>query len=283
MVQPHEDRRVKPGDDNLKKRVFSVSSLRLCASAVNFPMLQTARPSSETPSSGSLPDVLQLCEQALAAAEAYQAQARSAVLRLVARRARSTRRALDREQRAAHGLSWLATYVTALRETLLWAQRLPRVVGPARSNSLICQAAFGEYLAQIKGGIAMSQGEVVRPPDLDAEAAAESLGHNRAVQTLTTLGCSSAVLMRIAALIADGAFGDSGLDDEALLMVRDQFSPVRRRPSRSGPRVAQAGRFHPAAGDRGNWPGSASSASPSRRNMAAPVSASSRCASSRRS
>src|SRR5262245_54165265 len=69
----------------------------------------------------------------------------------------------------------------------------------------------------------MSQGEIVRPGDLNAEAAAESLGHNRAVQILTTRGCSSAVLMRIAALIADGAFGDSGLDDEALLMVREQF------------------------------------------------------------
>jgi len=186
-------------------------------------MLQTARPSSETPSSGSLPDVLQLCEQALAAAEAYQAQARSAVLRLVAPQGAIDAAALDREQRAAHGLSWLATYVTALRETLLWAQRLAAGGRSGEIESLICQAAFGEYLAQIKGGIAMSQGEVVRPPDLDAEAAAESLGHNRAVQTLTTLGCSSAVLMRIAALIADGAFGDSGLDDEALLMIRDQF------------------------------------------------------------
>src|SRR5262249_20760557 len=90
-------------------------------------------------------------------------------------------------------------------------------------ESLICQAAFGEYLAQIKGGIAMSQGEIVRPSDLGADAAVESLGHNRAVQTLTTQGCSSGVLMRIAALIAEGAFGDSGLDDEALLMMREQF------------------------------------------------------------
>src|SRR5882724_11056803 len=162
-------------------------------------MLQTARPSSETPSSGSLPDVLQLCGQALAAAEAYQAQARSAVLRLVAPQGAIDAAALDREQRAAHGLSWLATYVTALRETLLWAQRLAAGGRSGEIESLFCQAAFGEYLAQIKGGIAMSQGEVVRPPDLDAEAAAESLGQNRAVQTLTTLGCSSAVLMPNAA------------------------------------------------------------------------------------
>src|SRR5262245_3127407 len=163
------------------------------------------------------------CEQALAAAEAYEAQARSGVLRLVAPDGAVDAAALDREQRAAHGLSWLATYVTALRETLLWAKRLAAAGKLGEIESLICQAAFGEYLAQIKGGIAMSQGEIVRPADLGADAAAESLGHNRAVQTLTAQGCGSAVLMRIAALISGGAFGDSGLEDEALLMIREQF------------------------------------------------------------
>src|SRR5215470_15381747 len=170
-----------------------------------------------------LPDLMLLCEQALAAAEAYEAQARSAVLRLVAPNGALDAATLDREQRAAHGLSWLATYVTALRETLLWAKRLYAARKLGEIESLLCQAAFGEYLAQISGGIAMSQGEIVRPADLGTDAAAESLAHNRAVQTLTAQGCSSAVLMRIAALIAEGAFGDSGLEDEALLMVREQF------------------------------------------------------------
>jgi (2S)-methylsuccinyl-CoA dehydrogenase len=177
----------------------------------------------QSQSSPVLPDLLSTCEQALAAAEAYEAQARSAVLRLVAPGGAIDAALLDREQRAAHGLSWLATYVTALRETLLWAKRLTAAGRLGEIESLICQAAFGEYLAQIRGGIAMSQGEIVRPADLGAEAAAENLGHSRAVQTLTTSGCGSAVLMHIAALIADGGFGDSGLDDEALLMVRDQF------------------------------------------------------------
>jgi (2S)-methylsuccinyl-CoA dehydrogenase len=170
-----------------------------------------------------IPDLLALCEQALAAAETYEAQARSAVLRLAAPDGTLDAAALDREQRAAHGLSWLATYVTALRETLVWAKRLATADKLGEIERLLCQAAFGEYLAQMKGGIAMSQSEIVRPSDLGADGAAESLGHNRAVQALTTQGCGSAVLMRIAALIAEGAFGDSGLEDEALLMVREQF------------------------------------------------------------
>jgi len=180
-------------------------------------------PTAQSRTSELVPDLLSLCEQALAAVEAYEAQARSAVLRLVAPGGALDPAALDREQRAAHGLSWLATYVTALRETLLWAKRLAASRRLGEIESLVCQAAFGEYLAQIKGGIAMSQGEIVRPSDLGAAAEAESLGHNRAVETLTTAGCSSAVLMRIAALIAEGAFGDGGLEDEALSMIREQF------------------------------------------------------------
>ena len=36
------------------------------------------------------------------------------------------------------------------------------------AERLIATAGFGEYLAQLLGGIAMSQGEVVRPADLGA-------------------------------------------------------------------------------------------------------------------
>jgi (2S)-methylsuccinyl-CoA dehydrogenase len=187
-------------------------------------MVQTAhrRPTAST-SAEQIPDLLAVCEQALAAAEAYEAQARSSVLRLVAPGGALDLAALDREQRAAHGLAWLATYVTALRETLLWVQRLAAAARLGEIESLICQAAFGEYLAQIRGGIAMSQGEIVRPADLGVDSAGESLAHNLAVQSLTLRGCTSPVLMRIAALISEGDFGESGLDDEALLMIRDQF------------------------------------------------------------
>ena len=44
-----------------------------------------------------------------------------------------------------------------------------RMAGEGRlgdTETLIVRAAFGEYLAQIFGGIPMSQGEIVRPADL---------------------------------------------------------------------------------------------------------------------
>lgn len=170
-----------------------------------------------------LPDMVSQCERALAAAESYATLARAAVEQLVAPGGKLDGALIDQEQRAAHGYAWLATYVTALRETLRWAQRLRDAGKLGEVEALICQAAFGEYLAQITGGIAMSQGEIVRASDLGAGDEALALAADAAVRALTRGGASSAVLMRIAALIAEGAFGGSGLEDEALLMVREQF------------------------------------------------------------
>jgi (2S)-methylsuccinyl-CoA dehydrogenase len=170
-----------------------------------------------------IPDLLALCDAALAAAENYATLTKAAVERLVAPTGKLDGALIDQEQRAAHGYAWLATYITALRETLAWARRLEAVGKLGEVEALMCQAAFGEYLAQIKGGIAMSQGEIVRPSDFGLDDEALAFADDSAVRTLTRGGTGNAVLMRIAALIADGAFGDSGPDDEALLMIRDQF------------------------------------------------------------
>ena len=88
-----------------------------------------------------------------------------------ARAARSIPPILEREQFAAHGFAWIATYVAALRADA--------ATGPAGSTRrgklgelelLMLQSAFGEYLAQLAGGIAMSQVEIVRPGDLGLDA-----------------------------------------------------------------------------------------------------------------
>ena len=76
-------------------------------------------------------------------------------------------RLFDREQRATHGLAWLATYVEALRQLAAYAERMQRRRhASARSRSCSSRIGLGEYLAQILGGIPMSQGEIVRPADL---------------------------------------------------------------------------------------------------------------------
>ncbi|MFM9845155.1 MAG: acyl-CoA dehydrogenase family protein [Dongiaceae bacterium] len=170
-----------------------------------------------------LPDLLPLCARALTAAEAYAAQARSTVERLVAPGGKLDANLLDREQRAAHGLSWLTTYVTALRETLGWAQRLANSGRLGEREALICQAAFAEYLAQMTGGLPMSQGEILRPSDLDMQNEAAAFAADPSVAALTRNGAGNAVLMRLADLIADSEFGDAALDDDSLTMIREQF------------------------------------------------------------
>src|SRR5882724_8729477 len=88
---------------------------------------------------------------------------------------------------------------------------------------LMLQSAFGEYLAQLAGGIAISQVEIVRPADLGIDGAALD---TLAVRTLIAAN-TAAVRLRIAELITDaldsGNFGSLELGDEALEEVRRQF------------------------------------------------------------
>ena len=68
----------------------------------------------------------------------------------------------DREQRATHGLAWLATYVEAIRQLAAYAERLQASGHFGETEELLVRIGAGEYLAQIVGGIPMSQGEIVR-------------------------------------------------------------------------------------------------------------------------
>ena len=73
--------------------------------------------------------------------------------------------AIEKDQFLAHGLAWLATYVESLNQILCWAENLKKNSSLTEIESLILQMAFGEYLAQIKGGIQMSQCETIRLTD----------------------------------------------------------------------------------------------------------------------
>ena len=161
------------------------------------------------------------CDQALEAAEGVLARARAALVAKLAPGGKIDAAALDRDQHAAHGFAWLATYVAALRATLDWANSLERAGTFGERERLILQLGFTEYLSQILGGIPMSQGEMVRPADLGLQAGdLETLARQAAI---FQQGDLPFLRQRLAELIQDGEFGELGLDDEALLMVRDQF------------------------------------------------------------
>ncbi len=54
----------------------------------------------------------------------------------------------------------------AIRQLAAYAERMHDGGTLGEIEELIVQIGIGEYLAQIQGGIPMSQGEIVRPADL---------------------------------------------------------------------------------------------------------------------
>jgi (2S)-methylsuccinyl-CoA dehydrogenase len=160
--------------------------------------------------------------EAVGAAAELLAHAGAAVRARVTEAGRVDRERLEREQHAVHGLAWLATYVEALRQMQSWALRLEAGGRFGELERGILQVAFGEYLARIAGGIPMSQGETVRLTALGVEPAA-SAQFARAAGPLLRDGNSAAARARLAALIADGRFGDWALEDDTLELVREQF------------------------------------------------------------
>ncbi len=168
-----------------------------------------------------MPDLIAPCASALAAAEALLDAARGGVAGLVVRDGKVSGAALEEHQFAAHGFAWAATYVEALRQMLGWAERCRDAGAFGELEALILQCAFGEYCAQLAGGIALSQVEVARPGDMATPA--DAIAAFREAAAGVVAGNTAAVRQRIAGLIAAGHFGEAALDDETLEMVRDQF------------------------------------------------------------
>ena len=172
------------------------------------------------------PDLAALADRAARAAGRLAQGARAATAPRIKAEGRLSTRLLEDGQYAAHGLAWLATYAESLAQMADWAQRLESRDRFAEIERLILAVGCGEYLAQIAGGIPMSQTEIARPAEtgVDEDALAEFRA-DPAVARLTAGNCDAA-RMRLATLIAERAgaatFGDCGLDDE-LNMVRDQF------------------------------------------------------------
>ncbi len=191
-------------------------------------MNQTAAQELPRTESVFLPDLLTTCGSALTAAETLREQARASVASLVmGPNGKPDPVVLEREQFAVHGFAWLCTYTAALREMLSWAQRLEAEGSLRNLESLMLQAAFGEYLSQIRGGIALSQVEILRLADMGLEPQAEQDFETASVRTLISGGNTAAVRQQLALLMSEGGtggdYGNPALGDETLDMIRDQF------------------------------------------------------------
>jgi (2S)-methylsuccinyl-CoA dehydrogenase len=170
-------------------------------------------------------ELVELAAEATSALDALLADATAKVRERVVVEGHTVARLLDREQRAVHGLAWLATYVEAVRQLSAYAERLMREDALGEIEQHLILIGMGEYIAQIVGGIAMSQGEVVRPVDLGLTPAQVAVRINPMLERLIASGNTAERRARLVALMRDthsATVGACGLDD-TLESIRDEM------------------------------------------------------------
>jgi (2S)-methylsuccinyl-CoA dehydrogenase len=170
-------------------------------------------------------DLIDLAQEASTALDALLADATAKVRERVVVEGHVVGRLFDREQRATHGLAWFATYVEAVRQLAAYAARMADDGALGEAEELLIRIGLGEYLAQVAGGIPMSQGEVVRPSDLGLSPAQVAARISGVVERLVTAGNSAEHRARLIELVRTGhnaTVGACGLD-ETLESIREEM------------------------------------------------------------
>lgn len=171
-------------------------------------------------------DMLSQGRAVVTALDQLAARATEAVRGRVTEGGRPSNALLEREQHATHGLAWLVTYVTALRELVAWGERLRAEGRYGEVEELLLSIGLGEYTAQVFGGIPMSQGEFVRLAELGLGEADIAAARTPAVASVMVHGNTAAKRARLVALMRDAqgaaSIGDTGLD-ETLEAVRSEM------------------------------------------------------------
>ena len=171
-------------------------------------------------------DLIALGREAVAALDGLYAAAKAAVRAEVEKDGKVSAALVDKEQRATHGLAWLATYVESLREMVDYSERLTAAGTFGEIERDIVSIAFGEYLSQVFGGIPMNQGEIIRLSDMGVSPAAIASAHVPAIETLIAHGNTpevrAALVAAMTRLEGAGSFGELGLD-ATLNQFRDEM------------------------------------------------------------
>jgi (2S)-methylsuccinyl-CoA dehydrogenase len=188
-------------------------------------MAYNARFNAEGPMSDLiLPNLRDLMRAAAAAVQGFVAEAKGSVKAKVTKDGKVDRRLADAEQHAVHGYGWYATYAELFTQVSAWADTLAAEGKFGETEALLAQLLLGEYSVQLVGGIAMNQGESVRPYDIGLGD--EQIGKLWGAVAPLHAGVTQAVKTRIAELLSQ-ARGKPTLEatglDETFEMIRDQF------------------------------------------------------------
>src|SRR5262245_62913842 len=161
-------------------------------------------------------DLVELAQEASSLLDKLLADATSKVRELVVVEGHVVGRVFDREQRATHGLAWLATYVEAVRQLAAYAARMAADDSLGEIEDLIIRIGLGEYLAQVTGGIPMSQSEIARLSDLGLSPAQVTARINTVAESLAANGNSAERRARLIELMRTGhsiTVGQCGLEE----------------------------------------------------------------------
>jgi (2S)-methylsuccinyl-CoA dehydrogenase len=182
------------------------------------------------------PDLVQAADEAARDVSALVAEATRQVRARLAPEGRVSAARLEVEQHAAHGLAWLATYAEGIRQLAAYAARMRDEGRFGETEELLVRIGIGEYLDQVFGGIAMSQGEIVRLSALGVSARDAARFRSDAVESLIAAGNTPENRARLVALMretqAAATFGDPGLDDtlEAIRTEMRRFGEAEVAP-----------------------------------------------------
>jgi (2S)-methylsuccinyl-CoA dehydrogenase len=176
-------------------------------------------------SQSSLADLIPLLESAAEAAGSLRDRCREAVAGKVSQGGKIDGDALEREQHAAHGLAWIATYAEALNQVASYARRMSDEGRFGEMEALLAQIGAAEYASQLAGGVPMSQGEFARTHELGVSEKDQTAFLTPNVRDLIA-GTTPATRARAIALIrgSQGAvsYGDTGLD-ETITAMREEM------------------------------------------------------------
>ena len=166
---------------------------------------------------------LETARGALVAARAYLARIQASTAAALSPQGRPYPMRLEAQQRRLHGLAWIATVVEALVQLHTWCSRLADTGEFGGGEALVLRIGFGEYLAQVIGGLPMSQNEFVRPMDLDAVEAAADLARDDCVHWFLAQGNTAPARASLAERLGSGWRPTELLGDNTLDLVREQF------------------------------------------------------------
>ncbi len=176
-------------------------------------------------SAPATPELIPLLDKAAEAAATLRDRAIKAVAAKVSAGGKIDAAALEREQRAAHGLAWVATYAEAIAQIASYAKRMESEGRFGEMERLLAQIGTCEYLSQLFGGVMMSQGEIVRMHELgvgDGDLLGFLAPAVRALIQGTTPETRARVVELIKGAQGTASFGDTGLD-ETLAAIREEM------------------------------------------------------------